>query len=60
VRGIEGMPTAPGWYVQWSGRSDWFPMDEASARLLQRTIVADGDRVMHVEGGGTAGGGGRN
>lgn len=44
-----GHPLPPGWYVQWAGRSDWQPMDERSALLLRKTIVADGDKVMHIE-----------
>lgn len=43
------LPLAPGWYVQWAGRSDWQVMDETSARMLQKIIVASGDKVLHVE-----------
>ncbi len=49
-RTMSNLPTQPGWWVQWAGRSDWQPMDEASAKLLARTIVASGDKVVHVEG----------
>lgn len=42
------IPTVPGWYVQWTGRADWQPMDEASAWALRAIIVADGDKVVEV------------
>ena len=47
---MSSLPIEPGWWVQWSGRTDWQPMDEGSAKLLSQTIVANGDKVVHVEG----------
>jgi hypothetical protein len=47
-----GHPLPPGWYVQWVGRTDWQPMDERTARWLQKLIVSPGDKVLCVEADG--------
>jgi hypothetical protein len=44
------LPLAPGWYVQWAGRSDWQVETEKSARMIAAILAAPGDRVIHVEG----------
>lgn len=47
---VNHFPTQPGWWVQWCGRTDWQPMDEGSALILQRTITASGDKVLKIDG----------
>jgi hypothetical protein len=46
---VNHFPTQPGWWVQWSGRTDWQPMDASSAILLKQIIVADGDKVVEIQ-----------
>jgi hypothetical protein len=46
---VTHFPTSPGWWVQWAGRTDWQPIDEKTGRWLQKILVANGDRVVHIE-----------
>lgn len=46
---VHHFPTAPGWWVQWSGRTDWQPMDERTAKGLQKILTGEGDKVVCIE-----------
>lgn len=46
---VNHFPTAPGWWVQWSGRTDWMPMDESTAVWLQKILAGEGDKVVHIQ-----------
>lgn len=45
---IRHFPTAPGWWVQWSGRTDWHPMSETEGPLMQKILAGDGDRLVRI------------
>jgi hypothetical protein len=46
---VTHFPTAPGYWVQWSGRTDWQPVDAKTGEWLQKILAGEGDRVVCVE-----------
>lgn len=53
---VHHFPTAPGWWVQWSGRTDWQPVTDTVGKMMRKILAGEGDRVVCVEGGAADGG----
>jgi hypothetical protein len=46
---VPHFPTAPGWWVQWSGRADWQPATDAVGKCMRKILAGEGDCVVWVE-----------
>jgi hypothetical protein len=46
---VTHFPTATGYWVQWSGRTDWQPVDVKTGEWLREILGGEGDRVVWVE-----------
>jgi phosphoribulokinase len=46
---VPHFPTTAGWWVQWSGRTDWQSIDEATGLFLKDTLAAAGDKVVNIQ-----------
>ena len=45
---VDRFPTTPGFWVQWSGRTDWQPITEHTYRTLQKILAGNGDRIVEI------------
>jgi hypothetical protein len=43
-----GMPTAPGWWIQWCDRTDWRPVAADFAAWVADQLI-DGERLVYIE-----------
>lgn len=45
---VNHFPTEPGWWVQWSGRTDWQRETDTSGPLLKQVLAGEGDKVVQI------------
>jgi hypothetical protein len=43
-----GMPTGPGWYVQWCDRADWKAVSPDFAAWVVDQLI-DGEKLVYIE-----------